>query len=996
LSCAGDSAIVVSTCSDIFFKNTGQNMDNLQEGQSLGPYRILGQIGQGGMATVYKAYHAAMNRSVALKVLPQQLAENPEYLGRFRQEAQIIANLEHAHILPVHDFGADKGYTYLVMRLFESGTLKDRMRERALSLGDIDHYFSQLADALDYAHAHGVIHRDIKPSNALVDAQGNLFLTDFGIAKILEGSSQFTSSNALIGTPDYMSPEQAQGLPVDSRSDIYSLGIILYEMVTGQVPFEAETPLAVVLKHINAPLPLPTSIKPNLSLAIEQVLLKALAKSPEDRFESAGAFQKAWKDALQEARTPRAAGAGKKIEQPDRPEKTKLKKPKSPEQPARRSLPLTWIAAAGVLGLLLAGWLVISRLTDRPAQPNANQPDGATATADFNQTGQPGAVRPGAGHWTSWEAANHTWSVAIRGDEVITGGHGLTFWKQKDGSPVRRFQGPGDGMPDAFQHALLVDPDGILWTGTPNGLGRYDGKSWTIYGMEDGLDSSSVHVLAWTKNGLLVGTQYCGQDGCGLSWLTKDGFKPVPGFPSVATEDSGKLSNFVTSLLPTKDGGFWVGTMNGLAHFDGKRWQVYIQADGLPNSSVYALLMDQDGVLWVGTGQGAARFDGQRFQAVEQLRDTMILDILQDTRGNYWFSCVDGLNRYDPAASDWQRFTQEKDGLSSYSFYHAALGEFGRLYFGGDNGLVVYDGKTFSTWAVPNVPTTGSFGRILAAPDGSGLWFVERYNSPNVDRFDLKQNAWNAETGLPNECSPLAVDSHQAVWCGGSSGVWIARPGEQVTHLTSGKGLPSEQVTAIAIPDGGSESAWVGTVDKGLAFWDGQKIAQVYSTRNGLSSDVIQALLAARDGTLWVGTDKGLDRMQPGGQWEHYGIGSLFGEGMSGVTDIAEEVGGAVWVSAAGEGPVVRRFADGRWQKFAEGDPGVSLTKDFTQSINVAPDGSIWFGGYYGGAARFDGKSWTAYRVQDGLLDANVMDIFVEKNGAAWFATEDGISRYTP
>jgi serine/threonine protein kinase len=275
-------------------------MDNLQTGQMLGPYRIISQIGQGGMATVYKAFHAAMNRYVALKVLPSQLANSFEFASRFRQEAQIIANLEHSHILPVHDFGEDQGYAYLVMRLLESGTLKDTMHNQVLALEEIDCYFSQLADALAYAHAHGVVHRDVKPSNALVDAQGNLFLTDFGIARLLENSRQLTSTNAMMGTPDYMSPEQAQGLTVDRRSDIYSLGIILYEMVTGRVPFEAETPLAVVLKQISAPLPLPSSIKPDLPKAIERVLLKALAKDPQDRFDSADAFLKAWKAALAE------------------------------------------------------------------------------------------------------------------------------------------------------------------------------------------------------------------------------------------------------------------------------------------------------------------------------------------------------------------------------------------------------------------------------------------------------------------------------------------------------------------------------------------------------------------------------------------------------------------------------------------------------------------------------------------------------------------------
>jgi len=276
-------------------------MDSLQPGQTLGPYRIINQIGQGGMATVYKAYHAAMDRYVAIKVLPRQLAESPEFIGRFQQEARTIANLEHPHILPVHDYGESDGITYLVMRYFDAGTLKNRLRSGPLSLAEVDRLFAQLAEALAYAHAHGVVHRDLKPANVLVDAQDNVFLTDFGIAKLLEGSSHFTATGAMVGTPAYMSPEQVLGQKVDQRSDIYSLGIILYQMVTGREPFEADTPLAVALKHANEPLPLPSTVKPGVAPAIERVILKALAKSPDDRFATAADFLAAWKQALREA-----------------------------------------------------------------------------------------------------------------------------------------------------------------------------------------------------------------------------------------------------------------------------------------------------------------------------------------------------------------------------------------------------------------------------------------------------------------------------------------------------------------------------------------------------------------------------------------------------------------------------------------------------------------------------------------------------------------------
>jgi serine/threonine protein kinase len=285
-------------------------MDKLQPGQMLGAYRIIEQIGMGGMATVYKAYQPSMDRNVAIKVLPGQLAESEEFVRRFQQEARIIARLEHPYILPVFDYGEEDGIAYFVMRYLDAGTLKDKMKTGALSLEEIDRIFTQLADALGYAHAQGVVHRDLKPANALVDSNGNLFLTDFGIAKLLESASpRLTQTDAIMGTPAYISPEQAAALSVDRRSDIYSLGIILYEMVAGRVPFVADTPLAVILKHLGDPLPLPSSLKPDIPASIEQVILKSLAKDPDDRFANTSAFVSAWKRALTGMETMSAASA---------------------------------------------------------------------------------------------------------------------------------------------------------------------------------------------------------------------------------------------------------------------------------------------------------------------------------------------------------------------------------------------------------------------------------------------------------------------------------------------------------------------------------------------------------------------------------------------------------------------------------------------------------------------------------------------------------------
>lgn len=257
-------------------------------GKQLGPYQIVAPLGEGGMAAVYKAYQPGMDRYVALKILPRKLAEDPQFVGRFKHEAQILAKLQHPHILPVFDFGEADGYTYIVMPFVESGTLAGLLRGQPLPVKQIRSIISQIGGALNYAHSHGLVHRDVKPSNVLIDETGNCLLTDFGIAKMVEGTAKFTSTGAVIGTPAYMSPEQGRGEKLDGRSDIYSLGIILYEMATGRVPFHAETPVAIIFKHISDPLPLPRATNPALPELVERVILKALAKSAEDRFQTAG------------------------------------------------------------------------------------------------------------------------------------------------------------------------------------------------------------------------------------------------------------------------------------------------------------------------------------------------------------------------------------------------------------------------------------------------------------------------------------------------------------------------------------------------------------------------------------------------------------------------------------------------------------------------------------------------------------------------------------
>jgi serine/threonine protein kinase len=255
-------------------------------GKQFGTYQIISQCGQGGMATVYKAYQPSMDRYVALKVLPSFHSTDPEFLGRFEQEAKALAQLQHPHILPVYDYGESEGFTYFVMPLMQQGNLSELIEKEKLSYNRINQIITQIGGALEFAHTQGFIHRDVKPSNILLDASGNCMLMDFGIAKIIEGSKVFTQTGGILGTPAYMSPEQGSGHKIDHRTDIYSLGIILYEMVTGQTPYEAETPVAVIFKHVHDPLPPPSTLVPDLPEDIERVILKSLVKDPDERYQT--------------------------------------------------------------------------------------------------------------------------------------------------------------------------------------------------------------------------------------------------------------------------------------------------------------------------------------------------------------------------------------------------------------------------------------------------------------------------------------------------------------------------------------------------------------------------------------------------------------------------------------------------------------------------------------------------------------------------------------
>ena len=977
--------------------------NNIQAGQMIGPYRIIEQIGQGGMATVYKAYHAAVDRYVAIKILPRHFALDTQFTGRFKQEAKFIANLEHPHILPIYDYGESDGLTYLVMRYMDAGTLRSRIAAGRLSLTEVDNFFTQIADALDYAHTKGVIHRDLKPANVLIDSRGSAFLTDFGIAKIIEGTSHFTNTGAVIGTPAYMSPEQGQGIKLDQRSDIYSLGIVLYEMVTGRIPFDAETPFAIIFKHLYDPLPLPSTIRPDTPGPIERVILKALAKNPADRFASAKEFQESWKKALtglntlaQTANpTPAATVANPTILSPAAPTTASPTPPSIPHinqpSPGRRA-PMKWLigGALAIIGLFLVVSLALivlsqisGRLQDSQQSNNSQEPGveglGAPITPPIPFT-QPNHS------WTSYTSPNIIFSLAVYDDQLITGGYGtVAFWNREDGSLIRHFN-LNDGLPNEEIHNLWLDADGTIWAATTSGLAHYDpvNQQWATFKDDDGLLSTSVTAVIRRQNGqLLIGNIY-GGDNEGLSLYDGENWVLFPDFPSTSSieDNPDMLSTTVTALAEDQEGNLWVGTVNGLGFFDGEEWERFSTDEGLPSNEITAIAIDQANQIIVGTSVGAALQTDDDFFTIPQSEDNFITGVLQSSDGQYWVTGEEpGLISFDPTTGKSLAYRD------NYYWFGATQDEQGNLYFGSYEGVVHYNNNDFALWHESNAPSLDDYYRILSAPDNL-LWFV---NGNQVDIFDPETESWTKNETIPCCAEAITFDDSGRLWAGNYGELWLLSETEQL-QLTQDDGLPEGYIHSVAFfPDDGIA---LGT-ESGVVLMENDRPADLLTAESaGFASDKVCVVFADSQGTMWVGTDLGLSHLLPDHVWQHYTIGDPFGDGLVKIMDIAEGPDGAIWIATVGDG--LYRFADDQFQRFMSENPESNLPPPYLHAVAVAPTGEVWVGADYGGLYRFDGEDWAYFGPEDGLASNNIQDILITSDGTVWTAGTYGISKYTP
>ncbi|MBI5959291.1 MAG: protein kinase, partial [Chloroflexi bacterium] len=597
-------------------------------GQMLGQYQVIEQIGMGGMATVYKAYQANMDRFVAVKVLPKQLAEDPTFYGRFEQEARTIAKLENKNILPVYDYGEHAGYTYLVMRYVGEGTLQHLIKRGPLGLDDAERYLTQIAEALHYAHEHGVIHRDVKSSNVLLGENKQCYLTDFGIAKLTAGTSQFTGTGVVVGTPAYMSPEQCSGLPADARSDIYSLGIVLYEMLTGRVPFEAETPLAVVLMHVQHPLPSPRSIVPVVPETVEQVLFKVLAKDPEQRYQTAKAFSDALHEALEVFKSQEtlmlSGSAVRHAAMTEAPTQLDFRAPEAsmaPTTPISPTTPLSttprrggfqwwWgLVAVIVIALAAAAVLMMSGGDDEDSQtdetPQAAAPAVTPGEVVPTSDETPDAAVPTPGETldtapTPGEAIPSSPAAAETPGADITPESTAVAMVSNPTEPQWQMFTATSGNDDA-DRKLIVTDDGF-WMNSDGGLTFWqrDGTYRTTTGA-DGLPFNQITSMAVDTSGdLWLG-------GSNYREIVRVQVEPDGVIGTIDTYDrftANMRGDYGWSLLAEPEGQLLVGTYESLIEYwDGQRWQTPPFPTDDPDlvaigDRMWALARTTDGTLW--------------------------------------------------------------------------------------------------------------------------------------------------------------------------------------------------------------------------------------------------------------------------------------------------------------------------------------------------------------------------------------------------------------
>ncbi len=1003
-------------------------------GRTFGNYQIIEQIGVGGMATVYKAYQSNMDRYVAIKVLPEQLAKDPEFLGRFEQEARTIARLENKHILPVYDYGAQDGIMYLVMRYIGEGTLKDLTQQGPVHLARAVDFLTQIAEALQYAHDRGVIHRDIKTSNVLIGEGSQCYLTDFGIAKLAASSSHFTSSGAIIGTPAYMSPEQCNGLPADARSDLYALGIVLYEMLTGRVPFEAETPIAVVRMQIDQPLPSPRSKNPNVPEAIEKVTFRALAKDPENRYASVREFAGALTDAFQaftEEDTARIHGAQRVVRPEEAP--TPIASGTRASSSTRRvhtARPRRWLVWLGAVVLISLAIIVVGSLLadgddseEPPVDSDATMEQVATSPASSDATSPAAAAVPVSAQpaqWTTFTRASgfdpgDMRLVAVENGLWMTSKGGLVHWNY-DGTHSKITS--AEGLAFNSIRAITVDSAGAIWLGggeTPGLMRLTTAPDGAITGI-DYYDSSvpeleSDHFWAFLQEPdgtMLVGAYESYLEAWnGSEWVTPD--VPVTEALMAAVGDR------VWDLERTAEDTLWAAGPRGLARrtADAADWQPVPMPDELlalnqESYGVAGLYEDPlDGVLWVVvvTEPDWALHTWQLVPPADSGGDwswraspdwwpdaTALFDIMRAKHDNaLWVVTYNQVLRHDPGTGRLTVFSAD-EGIPGEPYFSIAEAPDGGIWLATSSALVNYTGQRWVSYSIPNEPP-GQNGMGIAEADDGTLWFIADWG--NLFTYHDHDGVWKMVEYLDADLRDIVIQG-DTVWIASGSGL-IQWQNHQVRWYTPADGLADISVHALTLDAANPDRLWIGT-ERGLNALDiSSGTFTTWTMQDGLTAETITALYSDPTGVLWIGTGDDQESDTDAGQVavlrtdgdrfvQVGGPGNPFAADDRRIFSLAGDGEGRVWV---GTDSHLYRLDGTGWQRYSEEDGAPEWST--IQDIQV-DGGVIWFATHLYGLYRLDSIGWLRVG-REGIGSELVHDVYRASDGALWILTENGITR---
>ncbi len=455
------------------------------EGRTLGKYEIVGLLGRGGMASVYKGYQADVDRHVAIKVLPPHPGQDAEFMTRFRLEARTVARLQHPNILPLYDYGMEGDILYLVMPFIEGGSLSDRIKRGRLPMEEIERIVQQVASALDYAHAKGIVHRDVKPDNILLMNIDTVMLADFGIVKMIGGGTQLTTTGGLVGTPAYIAPEQLQGLPITPQVDVYSLGIVTYQMLAGELPYTADTPIQVMLKHMSEPVPDISKVIEGIAPEVGLVMQRVLAKEQEARYATAGEFAADLSRAMR-GQTPLYSHAVPADSGATRPEAARP----LAMQPAPTGLasvgPLAgssvsrlgrglWVAGAVLLGLLVVAIVLMVAILSRGTNAGLGPQSSTSTPSDVDPTAvssSPVLAMPDVGQLSYSTTVNPGDTVSLRVGGLPQPGEGQFYAVWLVRTSDQSVQALGRLALDAFGDGVLSysDPEGRMLPTRYNGI----------------------------------------------------------------------------------------------------------------------------------------------------------------------------------------------------------------------------------------------------------------------------------------------------------------------------------------------------------------------------------------------------------------------------------------------------------------------------------------------------------------------------------------------